>query len=358
MRTVITDLSKKSRKMLVTINNPTIGCDELHSFIEKHIKGSSYYYCYSYEVGLKGQTLHVHIFLCFDNPRYGNTIKKIFPTAHIDYCNGTNQSVRDYVFKEGKWKGSQKEDTKLDDTQWENKTCPVELGQGNRTDMDFIQELLAEGKKPKEILAMDFKYYRYENLIRKAYFDKRAAETAIKRNVNVIIHIGESGSGKSHAVTDMDEADTYIYADYSAGGMDFYNGESVLFMDEFRGQIPYNQLLLLLDGYKVPIHARYNNVYSLWNEVHITSVIAVEDWYKNDNIRDTFEQLKRRIDTVAFHWKENEKYYSYEKDMAEYTCYADLEKEAKESLFNSDVKYGGVGNLFEYLNDIEGLPFD
>ena len=58
----------------------------------------------------------------------------------------------------------------------------------------------------------------------------------------------------------------------------------------------------MLDGYKVPIHARYANVLSVWNDVHITSVIPIEEWYHNKNIRDTFEQLKRRISYITYHY--------------------------------------------------------
>lgn len=348
---LMNELNKRSRKWMVTINNPqtldesVYAFDKLSLYINKEINCD--YYCYSYEEGIKEHTLHIHIFLYFKNARSGNSIKKVFPTAHLDMCKGTNKQIRDYVFKENlSDMNGDKADTRIDGMQFESGECPAEK-QGKRSDIDCIRGLLAEGKSPKEILELDFKFYKYEMMIKKAYFDRRYRETPIKRDVKVIVHIGESGSGKSHVVTTLSENETYIYADYSTGGMDFYNGEKILFMDEFRGQIPYNQLLLMLDGYKVPIHARYSNVYSLWDEVHITSVIPPDEWYKNDNIRDTYEQLKRRIDTIVFHWKNDWGFHAYDKDMASYTTYEALEKEAKTNtnpdLFNIN---GGKDIIF------------
>lgn len=348
-------LQKRSRKWLLTINNPQLLDENIYLFknlcryIEKEIKPD--YYCYSFERGTKEGTLHIHIFLYFNNARTGSSLKKKFPTAHIDLCRGTIKQNRNYVFKENLSDvNGDKADTKLEGMQYESRECPEEK-QGKRTDLECIKDFLSAGMKPKEILAVDLKYYRYETIIRKAYFDMRCRATPIKRNVNVIVHIGETGSGKSNNVIALPENETYFYTDYSAGGMDMYNGEKILFMDEFRAQIPYNQLLLILDGYKVPIHARYNNVYSLWDEVHITSVIPPEDWYKNDNVRDTYEQLKRRIKTIVFHWSDETGFHSYEKNMAEYTTYEELEKEAKNILdpLPEEVK---EQNLFDFL------PFD
>lgn len=377
-----TDLSKKARKMLLTINNPNkdgtipsgalfndnalLDClngneqakayivDNIKEYIDNSdiIKGkTNTYYCFSLEVGETGQTPHIHIFFNFENPRFGNKIKKVFPTAHIDYCSGSSKDVRNYVFKCGKWEGDKKEDTRIDNTQYENRDLPEEKGQGERTDLEVIKELIDSGLNPQQILDINPNYYRYETIIRKMYFDKRKKETPVKRDIEVIVHIGVSRSGKSHAMTTIPESDMFIATDYSSALLDNYCGEPVLFMDEFRGQIPYNQLLTILDGYKVPCHARYDNVTSLWSTIHMTSVIPPEEWYNNDNIRDTYEQLKLRITKVVFHLmydkrnnvyipdkvaflkesknsKDDIGYTEYMVDCEQYTTYADLEKEA------------------------------
>ena len=91
----------------------------------------------------------------------------------------------------------------------------------------------------------------------------------------------------------------YLMNDYSGGGLDLYQGEKILFMDEFRGQVRYSTLLNMLDGYRTQVHCRYNNVYALWTEVHITSVLPPEMVYnrmvtENKEV-DTIQQLLRRL---------------------------------------------------------------
>lgn len=380
MKTKETDLSKKSRKMLLTINNPQkeettskgflfeeialndalSGNEQAKIYIIDRVKNyidnskivigkTNVYYCFSLEVGKQGETPHLHIYLEFENPRVGNTIKGVFPTAHIDYCGGSNTSIRDYVFKTGKkWENSEKEETRINGTQFENCELPEERGQGSRSDLDTIKELIDNGKTPREILEINPNNYLYEKYIGEMYYNKRCSETPIKRDINVTIHTGVAGSGKTNVLTKLDEQQIFIGADYSAALFDNYEAQDTLFLDEFRGQIPYNQLLIVLDGYKMPIHARYFNKFALWNNVHITSVIPVEEWYNNDNIRDTLEQLKRRITNITYHFmtdcnnvfipdkmaylKDHKKadivYHEYTINAEQYVNYEELEKEA------------------------------
>lgn len=381
-----TNLSLKNRKMLLTINNPQKqettskgflfeenalndalnGNERAKIYIIDRVKGyidnsviikgrTNVYYCFSLEVGKQGETPHLHIYFQFENARVGNTIKGVFPTSHIDYCGGSNTSIKDYVFKTGKkWEGSEKEETRIDGVQYENSELPEEKGQGSRSDLDTIKELIDSGKTPREILELNPNNYFYEKFIGEMYYNKRCAETPIKRDVHVVIHTGVAGSGKSHILTTLDEKKLFVGADYSSALFDNYEGQEILFLDEFRGQIPYNQLLIILDGYKMPVHARYYNKYSLWDNVHITSVIPFEEWYCNDNIRDTFEQLKRRVEYIAYHYmtdcdnnfipdkmaylkdhdKSQIKYHEYTIRAEQYTSYEDLEKEALTHEYN------------------------
>lgn len=378
-----TDLSLRNRKMLLTVNNPQKQettskgplfeeialndalngneqakiyiIDRVKNYIDNStiIKGkTNAYYCFSLEVGKQGETPHLHIYFQFENGRVGNTVKNVFPTSHIDYCGGSNTSIRDYVFKTGKkWENSEKEETRIDGTQFENSELTEEPGQGTRSDLDTIKELVDSGKTPREILEINPNNYFYEKFIGEMYYNKRCAETPIKRDINVTVHTGVAGSGKTNVLTKLNEQDLFIGADYSSALFDNYEAQDVLFLDEFRGQIPYNQLLIILDGYKMPIHARYFNKYALWNSVHITSVIPIEEWYNNDNIRDTFEQLKRRVSKITYHFmvdsnnvfipdkmeylrthkKSDIRYHEYTIEAEKYVDYETLEQEALSS---------------------------
>ena len=57
----------------------------------------------------------------------------------------------------------------------------------------------------------------------------------------------------------------------SIGGLDHYIGEKILFLDEYKGELPYGMLLTICDKYKANIHARYRNIWALWDEVYIAS---------------------------------------------------------------------------------------
>ena len=51
------------------------------------------------------------------------------------------------------------------------------------------------------------------------------------------------------------------------------------FLDEFKGGMPYGVLLSILDKYKSQIHARYANIFALWNEVYIASIFSHRKHY-------------------------------------------------------------------------------
>ena len=105
-------------------------------------------------------------------------------------------------------------------------------------------------------------------------------------------------------------------------------------MDEFKGQFSYAKLLILLDKYRVPIHARYVNVESLWTEVYITSIYGIEELYQIMvppalRYRDTLEQLLGRITDVTYCWRTMDgEYKTYTIAAANYVSIEQLRAEA------------------------------
>ena len=185
---------------------------------------------------------------------------------------------------------------------------------------------------PNQIYDVYLGFRKYDKMIRDAYFRKREKETPFLRDVKVYWHVGVSGSGKSFTASKLldkyGEDSLYLVTDYENGGLDKYNGEPVLFLDEFRGQIRYSTLLSMLQGYKQQFHARYTNIIGLWNEVHITSVLPPELIYSNmvENYKefDTIQQLLRRITSIIYHYKINGDYKEFELPIEEYKKYDDL----------------------------------
>ena len=127
------------------------------------------------------------------------------------------------------------------------------------------------------------------------------------------------------------EDEVYFVTDYDSGGMDKYNGQKILFLDEFRGQIRFSTLLSMLDVYKAQVHSRFTNIVGLWSNVYITSPLPPEQVYKKlvsleDRENDSMKQLFRRINTIVYHWKDGEEYKEYRQPMSEYTRYEDLKR--------------------------------
>lgn len=280
-------------------------------------------YCVSVD-GLK----HLHVVLEDTKNMRFSAVKKAFPAMHIEPTRGSKEQAEDYINKKGKWqeKGEQIIATARFG---EIKGC-----QGQRKDFEILEELIIAGYTPKQIFEQNFAFRRYDKMIRQAYFDKRKSETPIKRDVTVNWHVGESGSGKTYTyvqlVDKLGEDNVYLLNDYDRGGFDEYNGERILCMDEFRGQIRFSLLLNYLEGYKVQIPCRYTNSFALWNEVHIFTVLPPERVYKNmvtdDVDLDKLEQLMRRLTYVTYHYKENEEYKSIVLPISQYTNYNDLKK--------------------------------
>ena len=292
---------------------------------EKPTRTGAVAYCISAD-GLE----HLHMVLEDSDQARFSALKKLYPQAHLEPTKGTKEQAEDYINKRGKFveKGEQ--------VLYIAKYGEIKGAQGQRKDLEIIQDYIDQGLTPSQIMSKNISYRRHEKLIRDAYFDKRKNETPFLRDIKTTWHVGESGSGKTYfaksLVEQYGEDNLYLMNDYDNGGLDRYNGEPILFLDEFRGQIKYSTLLGMLQGYKQQFHARYTNIFGLWNEVYIATVLPPEMVYQNmvqeNQAVDTQKQLFRRIDTIVYHWKDDKGYHEYSMPMSEYINYEDLKMRA------------------------------
>ena len=170
------------------------------------------------------------------------------------------------------------------------------------------------GMKPRQIILSDPRFAMHEQMVH-AYYGAYA-QSRIKpiRNVKVIYRTGEVGSGKSYTYVRLceqhGEENVYLVnADSTThGSFDQYASEKYLVIDELRpDSYSLSQLLGMLDGYKRQIPARYKNVFAAWEQVEIATVIPPEDLFKGmrrGGKADTFEQLRRRLESVVYHYKD------------------------------------------------------
>lgn len=350
------DGKEKSRSWFCVWNNPQneypdyspdqIAETVLESWVsDKPTRTGAVAYCISVD-GL----IHLHMVLEDSNQARFSALKSLYPKAHLEPTKGTKEQAEDYINKRGKFA------EKGEEVLYIARYGEIKGSQGQRKDLEIIQDWIEQGMTPREIMLCNIRYRKYEKLIKDAYFAKRYSETPIIRDLVTYWHVGESGSGKTYTYIDLcnkyGEDHVYLMSDYENGGFDLYNGEKYLVMDEFRGQIHFSTLLKMLQGYKQQLHARYSNIYALWDEVHITSILPPELVYKkmvteNQEI-DTQTQLFRRINFVVYHWKDDDGFYQFVLPMSEYIDLEDLKRKAMGNSISDFIKWDGR----------ETLPFD
>lgn len=259
-----------------------------------------------------------------------SAVQKLFPGMHIEVTKGNKEQAEDYINKRGKWQ--EKGETIV----YISRHGEIKGAQGQRRDLEVIEDMLSAGMKPSEIMRRSLSYRRFDRLISDAYFDKRLQETPILRDLFIQWHVGPPGSGKSYLQIQLCEKygpdEVYCVTDY-AHPFDKYNGERVLMLDEFRGNCRFGELMSWLDNKRTQIPCRYTNRYALWNEVHICSVLPPETVYArmvHENVNlDVYGQLLRRLDSVIYHYVKNGEFLTYCLPASQYRDYDSLRHAAE-----------------------------
>lgn len=314
------------------IENPEYVADFLKRTWEESGKGrtAATAVCISGE----NQLYHVHMALYGNSTTLGYVAKLMFD-SHIEPQMGGKKALEDYLLKKPPY-----------DEKGEQVLCTLGLenirsNQGKRSDLEAIQELLDQGHTPNQIFMENIGYRRYEKLIKDAYLQKRMSEAGIIKDLHSEWHVGDTGTGKTHYYTrlcaEYGPENVYLMNDHKNGGLDLYidqGAPAVLFIDDLKGGIPYEDLLSLLDVYTYKqTHSRYRNTYNLWTTCIITSIYPPEELYallvdSDQRQRDSIGQLLRRLDSIVYHYKENGEYRSFSLPASEYINYADLKRKA------------------------------
>jgi len=273
----------RARKYQLTFNNPSEH-GETHDVIkEKLMDINPKYWCMCDE---KGETYHTHLYIHFENPREFNSLKKLFPSAHFESCNGTAKENRDYIRKEGKYADTDKAETNLIDTFEESGELPEEK-QGKRTDIAIAREMLEDGCSVNEVI----KEYPQFMTQRKSLEDYRLSLQfekfrTIERDITVIYQWGETGTGKSRSVYAKHGYENVYSVNNYKHPFDGYDGEPVIVFEEFRGQIPISEMLQYLDRYPCKLPARYNDKVACYTTVYINSNLPLDKQYLKEKKRN------------------------------------------------------------------------
>lgn len=211
-------------------------------------------------------------------------LKKLLGEGHYEGRRGSRDQARRYCMK----KESQV-------------SKPIEhgtwiSGQGNRADIESIKSMVLEGKDDEDIFIAHpgtwLSFHAGISKIRRIIQRKRVPRW---RKLKVIWLYGDTGQGKTRGVFDR-HPDVYRLplGDQQQLWFDGYDGENVIVFDEFYGQVKFNFMLQLLDGYPLRLPVKGDHVYANWTIAYITSQHPPEEVY-NNIAPDLKGHLYRRI---------------------------------------------------------------
>ena len=192
----------------------------------------------------------------------------------------------------GDWAANAKYTSKDENVIWHK--VPPASHQGTRTDLENFRAAIKRNCPDDELiqdhLPVLAKYPRLESRLKLHYLKQ---STRPFREVEVIVHYGAAGSGKTRKPY---EEGAYVFDDYENGWWDGYDGESVVLFNDFYGGIKWSFFLRLLDGYQVRLKVKGGFTYAQWSKVYITSNKHPDEWYRDHSLNDA--EFRRRITNV------------------------------------------------------------
>lgn len=173
--------------------------------------------------------------------------------------------------------------------------------QGKRTDIDNPVEMIVHDGCTLREVALEHpvsfvKYHRGFTALR--------AMTLLPRNLpsapEVIVLWGPTGVGKTrdaHIKYWPDEPH-YVWRPSNGQWWDGYDGQKKVIIEEFRGTMPWSDLLGLLDRneFRAPVKGGFVNIQA--DKFIITSPKPPHQWYKDEDTYDRYSQLTRRLTQV------------------------------------------------------------
>jgi len=243
------------------------------------------------------QKLHMQGFIQFTTARAMGFAKKLIGNnPHLELMKGTVEEAVAYCRKD------------------ESRVCGPYLigeepagGQGKRTDLDRVRELVKERKPVYDMLEEDARFAKFEkaiNMMRFAYMEKDSDRQ--EQGVAVKVFFGATGLGKTYSAINhcCANKDYYIAECPSQKGSKLwfngYEGQRTLILDDFSGDYcSIDFLKRLLDKYKLKVEFKGGFVWACWTTVIITTNSHPSNWYSSLGTHVVnVGPLRRRINVI------------------------------------------------------------
>lgn len=271
------ELRKLSRWFVFTDNK----ADE--AFLRSHVD-SGYVRWMAYEPETAPSTGKAHLqgYMYTPQPHSSLAVRKKMK-MWAKPMKGSLASNEAYCSKEGKWT--------------EYGTCPA---QGERTDILQLRDHVLSGAATVSTILeeqphMHHIYGRTLTAL-EDLFQSRQSRNFVTQAIWLY---GPTGQGKTRVVWDTyPHEKIYNYKDDN-GWWENYRGQEVCLMDDFRGAIPYHQLLKLADRYPYEVRRRNRAPAPFVSRIIIvTSACPPAEVYHNLSATDNLDQLFRRFTVI------------------------------------------------------------
>lgn len=264
------------------------------------------YVVYQRELCPRTQRLHWQMFIEFASPEPVQYVKYLLDdnTAHIEMIKTSRDQARLYCMKTA--------------TRVDPEGRPTEWGtwriQGERTDLKAVQNDIEANHSMAEIGGTHFNLMMRHPQGIKMYkaLQLQSKGQSTNRQVNVRVHVGKTGTGKSFsamkeamAMSDVGMEDVYILDKGGEGALwfDGYEGQTCLIIDDYDGWIAISFLLRMLDRYPCRLPVKGSFSYANWTNVWITSNKRPDEWkasHKGEKMDPRHvEALLRRVSYLA-----------------------------------------------------------
>lgn len=251
------------------------------------------YIVMGHETGNRTHREHLQGYVEFSTKRTFNGAKKILgdPSIHLEIRERSQDAAINYCKKDGHWK------------EWGE---PYK--QGRRSDLESIRKEIEEGLEMVEIAQKhfgDFVRYHRGFMLYKDLLDRKRQKTAEPTAPEVIVYVGQAGSGKSHHCYNDPkyQKSGYRFMQQQEGKyyFDGYEGETCIWFDEFSGRtMPFSDFCKLADKWGTRVEVKGGSVEIIGlQRILISTTMWPGEWWKSSAKfqHDTY-QLWRRITHV------------------------------------------------------------
>ena len=287
--------NKQARDWCFTVNNPVQSEQEFFEYLKT--VSDLRYVVFQRERAPETGTEHYQGYFEFTQPKWFTTIKKylskatIGVDAHIEQRRAKRTQARLYCMDE---------ETRISPTYYEYGEF---IEDGERTDLtDIMRDIendISFYDLSKKHGNRFIRVMKWAKEYRQAYLENKYKRQF--RKMQVFYIYGSAGCGKtSYVFNKHGYDDVYRTTNYEFGWIDDYNGEKILFLDEFRSSFKISEILDYLDGQPIRIRGRNYNRVACYDTVYIVSNLSLKEQYANIQQSEpaTWAAFLRRITAV------------------------------------------------------------